>query len=246
VADQLGDVVLVDDDAAFRVFLKDALEWAGYKTREFATAEEALPEVEHRRPALVLADVHLPGISGYELCHQIRGAYGDDLRVILVSGERTEPFDRAAGISLGADDYMTKPVDPGELVARVTRLLGRPHSGGAVRPNQGARASLGTLTSREREVLDHLAAGMTQEEIAETLFISPKTVATHIQRILGKLGVHSRAQAVAFAFRDEHDVAAHALGLDRAGQLVAEAADRERQRDAYDAAMSPKLPMPSA
>ena len=63
---------------------------------------------------------------------------------------------------------------------------------------------------------------MTQEEIAETLFISPKTVATHIQRILGKLGVRSRAQAVAFAFPQEHDVDAHALDLGRASEVVAE------------------------
>jgi DNA-binding NarL/FixJ family response regulator len=221
MTDQRGDVVLVDDDAGFRAFIKDALELAGYKTLEFATAEEVLPKVEQLRPALVLTDVHLPGISGYELCQQIRSAYGDDLRVILVSGERTEPFDRAAGISLGADDFMTKPVDPGELVARVRRLLGRPDSGGAVRQNQGAKDKLGTLTPREHEVLDRLAAGLAQEEIAESLFISPKTVATHIQRILAKLGVRSRAQAVAFAFRHEHDVHAHALGLDRAREVVA-------------------------
>ena len=227
MTDQRGDVVLVDDDAGFRVFIKDALEWAGYKTLEFATAEEVLPKVEGLQPALVLADVHLPGISGYELCHRIRSVYGDDLRVILVSGERTEPFDRAAGISLGADDYMTKPVDPGELVARVRRLLGRQDSGVAVRRKHGAGDKLGTLTPREHEVLDLLAAGSAQEEIAETLVISPKTVATHIQRILGKLGVRSRAQAVAFAFRHEPDVDAHALGLDRAREVVAERADQD-------------------
>jgi non-specific serine/threonine protein kinase len=68
------------------------------------------------------------------------------------------------------------------------------------------------LTQRENEVLDLLAHGLTQEEIAARLVISPKTAATHIQRILGKLGVRSRAQAVALVLREERDVSAHVAG----------------------------------
>ena len=80
MADQLGDLVVVDNDTNFRKMVKDALAWAGYNTLEFATAEDALPEIEQLRPVLVLADVHLPGISGYELCRQIRSAHGDELQ----------------------------------------------------------------------------------------------------------------------------------------------------------------------
>jgi DNA-binding NarL/FixJ family response regulator len=107
---------------------------------------------------------------------------------------------------IGADDYLAKPVDPGELIARITRLVGRPRSTG-----EGPRSNgkLEALTQRESEVLDLLAEGLTQEEIAERLVISPKTVATHIQRILSKLEVRSRAQAVSLALREERDVTAH-------------------------------------
>ena len=208
-----GGVVLVDDDPGFLEFLQDALERAGYTTATFVNGEDARGAIDELRPSVVLSDVHLPGISGWELCREVKDSFGDDIAVVLVSGERTEPFDRAAGILLGADDYLVKPVDPGELLARVRRLAGR--RGGRGRSDAATAAGrFEALTPREREVLSLLADGSSQEQIAEALFISPKTVATHIQRILTKLGVRSRTQAVALALRDR-DVTGHALVPDR-------------------------------
>jgi DNA-binding NarL/FixJ family response regulator len=200
VQQHCGDVVVVDDDQAFRGLLISVLQRAGYTTVAVESAEEAQTAIASRRPDVVLTDVHLPGVSGYELCRQLKDEYGEQLGVIIVSGDRTEPFDRAAGILLGADDYMVKPVDPGELVARVWRLAGRGNGSHGSRGN-GSSDKLDALSARERQVLDLLAAGSGHDEIAEALFISPKTVATHIQRILTKLGVHSRTQAVALALR---------------------------------------------
>jgi DNA-binding NarL/FixJ family response regulator len=200
VDDHYGDVVLVDDDGDFREFLSEILERAGYTTVGVASAEEALAEIAERRPDVVLVDVQLPGLNGYELCRRLKSGSARGPAVMIISGERTEPFDRTAGILLGADDYMVKPVDPGELVARVWRLSRR--NGSRDRPqSQPDNSRLDALTARERQVLDRLAAGSDQREIAQALFISPKTVGTHIQHILSKLGVRSRTEAVGVALR---------------------------------------------
>jgi two-component system nitrate/nitrite response regulator NarL len=142
-------------------------------------------------PAAVLLDVNMPGLSGYEVCRSLREEHGQSLPLMFVSGERTESYDRVAGLTIGADDYLAKPFEPDELLARLRGLLRR----------CGARSSVSTLTRREREVLSLLADGLDQDEIARRLVISRKTVGTHIERILGKLGVHSRAEAVALAYK---------------------------------------------
>jgi DNA-binding NarL/FixJ family response regulator len=154
--------------------------------------EEALETALSATPSLVVLDIDLPGISGYEVCRELRDRHGDGLPILFVSGTRTEQLDRVSGLLLGADDYLVKPFEADEFLARVRRHLSRSQA------PEKANGAL-SLTAREQEILGLLASGLDQRAIAEQLVISPKTVATHIQRILGKLGVRSRAQAVAFA-----------------------------------------------
>ncbi len=189
-----GHILVVDDDEGFRKLVSSLLTRVGCVTSEAGTGEEALLAVHVERPDLVLLDIRLPGLTGYEVCRELRDEFGDELPIVFVSGERTEPYDRVGGLLLGADDYLVKPLDPNELLARVRRLLARPAS---VTPDSASR-----LTRRELQVLGLLADGLGQAEIAGQLFISPTTVATHIQRVLTKLGAHSRAQAVALAHRE--------------------------------------------
>ncbi len=204
--DPSGGILVVDDDDAFRSFVAELLGSIGYSTRQLASGAAVLAAVADERPAAILLDVQLPDLNGYEVCRELRERYGDSIAIVFISGTRTDPLDRSGGLLLGADDYLVKPVDPAELIARVTRLVGRPRSNGGAPSSSG---KLEPLTNREHEVLDLLAAGLRQEEIASELVISPKTVATHIQRILGKLEVRSRAQAVSLALREERDVSAH-------------------------------------
>ena len=195
-----GNVLVVDDDQKLRTLVADILERAGFTTTQADSGAAALDAVRAARPSVVLLDVNMPDGSGYEVCHALRSEFGQALPIIFLSGERTEGFDRAAGLMLGADDYLVKPFDNGELVARVRRLVGRDVDVGEGGGTQ--RMIARGLTPREREVLGLLVDGFPQDKIASSLYISPKTVATHVQRILGKLGVRTRTQAVALAFRD--------------------------------------------
>jgi DNA-binding NarL/FixJ family response regulator len=190
------------------------LKRVGYTTHAAETGEEALAAAKREQPALVILEVILPGVSGFEVCRELKDEFGEALPIVFVSGTRTEPGDRVAGLLVGGDDYLVKPFDPNELLARVRRLLPAPLANGRT-----ARK----LTRRELDVISLLVEGLSQPQIAEKLFISPKTVGKHIEHILAKLGVHSRAQAVALAVRDEQieshrrarpDVTASVMGLE--------------------------------
>jgi DNA-binding response OmpR family regulator len=189
-----GRVLLAEDDECFRSLVAEALRAAGYEVIEAASGSEALACADRGSPDLALLDVVLPGLSGYEVCRRLREKFGEDLPIMFMSGERGEPFDRVAGLFVGADDYLVKPFELEELLALIrkrTRRVANAPSGVA-----GA-----TLTARQLEVLRLLALGLDQNEIGERLVISPKTVGAHIEHIFVKLGVHSRAEAVALAYR---------------------------------------------
>lgn len=191
-------ILIVDDDRAFSEFVQLVLNGAGYETVEAATGEDALRIAAECSPLVVLLDIVLPRLNGYEVCHGLRKILGDTAAIVFVSGARTDPVDVASGLLLGADDYMVKPVDPDELVARVGALSRRVHGS---RSNGSRPGTPAQLTPRETEILGLLAEGRSQREMAQLLSISHRTVGLHIEHILAKLGVHSRAEAVAVAYR---------------------------------------------
>ena len=208
-----GTILVVDHDDEARSAAVSVAVRLGYVTRAAENAELVLERLDEERPALAIVEVELPGpTSGLELLRELHATYGQDLPVILVSAVRTTPLDHVAGLLLGADDYMSKPLDRGELLARVRRSLRRSGAALATGNGSGTRNGEVRLSPREREILALLADGKSQAQIATSLVISSKTVATHIQHLLSKLGVHSRAQAVAMAYRlglVERDVDAH-------------------------------------
>jgi DNA-binding NarL/FixJ family response regulator len=187
-------VLIVDDDEGIRLLISQIFQEAGFTTVEARTGPEGVQLARRVIPGLAIIDVNLPGMCGYEVLRALREEFGEALPTIIVSGERTTSFDRVGGLMLGADDYVVKPFAADELLERARRLLRRTF------PTPRRLAS--ELTRRELEVLRLLAFGKSQDEIAVHLHISPNTVGAHIEHILLKLGVQSRAQAVAVAYRD--------------------------------------------
>jgi DNA-binding NarL/FixJ family response regulator len=191
-----GPLLVVDDDELFVEYARSLLEDVGFRTLTAATGEDALRIARSSAPLVVLLDIRLPGLNGYEVCRALRDEFGQAIGIVFVSGSRTAAEDVSSGLLLGADDYVVKNCHPRELVARTRALARRVEAGGAATP--GGR----NLTRRELQILRLLADGIDERGIAAKLSISSKTVAIHIEHVLTKLDVHSRAQAVAAAYRE--------------------------------------------
>jgi two-component system sensor histidine kinase ChiS len=186
-------VLVVDPDESDARVISKMLGRAGYSTLHARRGDEAVAIAKREKPHVVLLEICLPEISGYQVCHELRETFGTAVSIVFLSGTRTEPYDRVAGLLLGADDYLVKPVAGDEVLARVRNLLGR----SAMEDSSVASS----LTPREEKILELVAQGLDQKQIAGRLLISPRTVGTHMAHIFAKLGVRNRAQAVAFVSR---------------------------------------------
>lgn len=129
-----GDLVLlVDDEPSIIQLAQMYLEKEGFQVISVGDGKHALAVTREKKPALIVLDVMLPGVDGFEVCRQLRAE--DNPVLILMLTARDEDIDKIVGLELGADDYMTKPFNPRELVARVKAMLrrvNRPSQGGEV------------------------------------------------------------------------------------------------------------------
>jgi two-component system, OmpR family, phosphate regulon response regulator PhoB len=119
----MADILIVEDDRAIIRGLETNLEFEGHRVRAVTRGDEAEAAIATARPDLLVLDVMLPGLSGFEICRRVRGA--DRHIPILMLTARGEDVDKAMGLDLGADDYLTKPFSLTEFLARVRALLRR-------------------------------------------------------------------------------------------------------------------------
>jgi DNA-binding NarL/FixJ family response regulator len=222
-------ILVVDDDRTMRTVLTRYLENRGYQVEQVTSGAEALVAVTKNPPDLVVSDVMMPEMDGLEFCRRLRATPSGQLMPFIFLSGKGELEDRIHGHSIGADDYLTKPVDPRELVAKIESQLERSrriHSE-IVRLMQltigsqanqalteystsAAEASSETesvvplnplpLTPAEERVFWEVIQGLTNKQISDRLFISPRTVQTHLSSILNKLELENRAQLVRFAY----------------------------------------------
>lgn len=206
-------VMLVDDHALVRSAIRGALDAPDIEVvAEAASAEAAYDAALAHRPDVILLDIDLPGMSGLHLVRELAPRLPDTQIVMLsVIGEERAVLE---AMRHGAAGYLTKDLGP-EALQRAVRgvrsgdlAMSRSMAARTLRrfveasPRTGPDDDdFGLLSPREREVLERLADGLTDREIADALVISPRTVETHVSNILHKLGVRNRAEA-ARQYRD--------------------------------------------
>jgi two-component system alkaline phosphatase synthesis response regulator PhoP len=201
-------VMVVEDEPNIAALVRTYLERAGYRALWVRSGEEALVELRRHPVGLVVLDIGLPGIDGFEVCRRIAG----EVPVIMLTARDEEP-DRVAGLEVGADDYVAKPFSPRELTARVKAVLRRSGRAGganssdviAVGPITLARGAREVhidgdeveLTQREFDLLEYLLrhAGqvVTRDQLLESVwgFRAPgetRTVEVHVAQLRKKLG----------------------------------------------------------
>jgi two-component system response regulator DevR len=211
-------VFLLDDHEVVRAGLRGLLEATGEieVVGEAGTADEAIRRVPALRPDVAVLDVRLPDGDGVEVCRELRSRMPELHCLMLTSFADDEAL--FAAIMGGASGYMLKQIRGNDLVTAIRRVgageslidpalthrvLERLRSG----PQQDERLS--RLSEQERRILDLLAEGLTNRQIAERLFLAEKTVKNYVSNLLTKLGMSRRTEAAAFAARISEREAAH-------------------------------------
>jgi two-component system, OmpR family, alkaline phosphatase synthesis response regulator PhoP len=138
----MSRVLVAEDDADIAELVRHYLQKAGFETAVVTSGLDVLPQVRRQVPDLILLDVMLPGQDGLEVCRALRADVDTAVIPIIMLTARGEESDRIVGLELGADDYITKPFSPNEVVARVRALLRRAHRGGS----PDSRLTYGPLT----------------------------------------------------------------------------------------------------
>jgi len=210
-------VLVVEDEAAIADVIRMYLAQGGYGVQVERDGESALAAVKAQRPAAIILDVGLPGIDGIEVCRRLRADH--DWTPVLFVTARDDEVDRIVGLELGADDYITKPFSPREIVARVTGVLRRtrgvPDAApelrvGAVRLDPGGRRVVAgdaevALTATEFDLLAHLMRRpgrvFSREQLLSDVWGyasagGTRTVDVHIAQVRAKLGDASPVRTV--------------------------------------------------
>jgi DNA-binding response OmpR family regulator len=210
MAPNVQSVLVVEDEASIASFVSLYLKNAGYDVTTAATGAEALTAVEREQPAIIVLDLMLPDIDGIEICRRIRQK--SEVPILMLTA-RDEDVDKIIGLEVGADDYMTKPFNPRELVARVKSILRRATPERRERESEVIQhgdlvVDAGRREAKVRdeevqlapkefdllwELLDHRGLVLTRDQLLErvwgyTFAGDTRTVDVHVRQLRRKLG----------------------------------------------------------
>jgi DNA-binding response OmpR family regulator len=210
MATQVQTVLVVEDETSIASFVALYLKNAGYKVRTVGTGEAALQQVSDERPDLIVLDLMLPDIDGIEVCRRIRRS--SEIPILMLTA-RDEDVDKIIGLEVGADDYLTKPFNPRELVARVKSILRRAvPERREVETKEIKHGDLSIDAGRREvrvagkevqlapkefdllwELLDHRGLVLTRDQLLErvwgyTFAGDTRTVDVHVRQLRRKLG----------------------------------------------------------
>lgn len=218
----MGDltILVVDDDFGTRLSISDYLELSGYHVITANNGEDALLMVEKYHPDLIVTDIMMPKMNGYELVRRVRQQSMFRLLPVILLTARTETQERILGYQSGCDLYLPKPFELEEISAAIRNLLERSQiirseymfvaqksleskNYTMINENTSLTAVNSVLlTTREQEVLDLLTYGLSNAEIGNQLHLSARTVEKYVSSLLRKTDTNNRAELVRFAMKN--------------------------------------------
>lgn len=218
-------ILVVDDDLGTRLSISDYLELSGYSVIAADEGLQALSMVEQYHPDLIVTDIVMPRMNGYELVRQVRQQPMFRLLPVILLTARTKTQERILGYQSGCDLYLPKPFELEELAAAIRNLLERSkiiqseyrlseannqkiEKESKIEQNYQSKANSSeklptheSLSNREQEVLRLLTEGLSNVEMGEQLHLSPRTVEKYVSSLLRKTETSNRAQLVRFAIK---------------------------------------------
>jgi DNA-binding NarL/FixJ family response regulator len=196
-------LLVVDDDPNLVLLVKDYLEFRGYEVVAASNGLEALEVMRRLTPDLIICDVMMPEMDGYTFVQTLRSDRATDWIPVIFLSARGQTADRVRGLNTGADAYLVKPFEPEELVAQVEATLKHTErllqmQGAPVQPVIQLDREV-ELTPTETKVLQYVARGMSNREIAQVMGVSQRTIESHVSNMLAKTGLHNRTELARWA-----------------------------------------------
>ncbi|MEQ8539100.1 MAG: response regulator transcription factor [Coleofasciculus sp. D1-CHI-01] len=225
-------ILVVDDNLGTRLSVSDYLEMSGYSVVTAEDGQEALSLIDKYHPHLIVTDINMPKLNGYELVQQVRKRPAFRLLPVVFLTERSSTEERIKGYQLGCDLYLPKPFEMKELSAVIRNLLERsqmmqaelrfsstdtgqsppsPETPDTLPKSESTPRAIASptspsnvlhLTQREQQVLDLLTTGLSNSEIGNKLHLSPRTIEKYVSSLLRKTETSNRAEIVRFALEN--------------------------------------------